>query len=161
MNQDHNLQQLAFYRLEYSIDQVRYWLGNSDLENFCFEPYFPATEDPNRPLYLCCFAQNNEGVYIAPYEPDLLAPYPGGVVVLTGPLKLTGSVVPADAMRNLINENEDDNWLLFTPVVDEYRQVYYTIQTLKRTATGDVLGGGTINSNPSPPATSMIAKELN
>jgi hypothetical protein len=162
MNHDQNLQSLAFFRLEYAIDQVKYWLMQPDIEHFVFDFYFPATEDPNRPIYLCCFAQNSQGGFLNPYNPDVLAPYPGEVLMLGGPLKLTGSLVAAADMQQLLaGTSPDDNYLLFAPTVDEHGQVYYGIKPFQRTATGDVFGSGGINTNPSPPATAMVATELN
>ncbi|HVU95434.1 MAG TPA: hypothetical protein VHE34_09425 [Puia sp.] len=160
MNNDQNLQHLALCRLEYSIDQVNYWLGQQGMAYFVFDEYFPATQDPNRPIYLCCFAQNDEGGYFNAYNPDLLAPYPGQVLMQAGPLKLTGSVVSVDQMLSILPPGSNNNYLLFTPVVDPHGQIYYSIQPFYRTATGDVLGSGSINTNPSPPATSMVASEM-
>lgn len=162
MNHGQTLQSLAFFRLEYAIDQVKYWLSQSDMENFVFDFFFPATEDPNTPIYLCSFAQNGQGGFLNPYNPDLLAPYPGEVLLLGGPLKLTGSVVAEVEMQQLLDgTSPDDNFLLFTPTVDAHGQVYYGIKPFQRTATGDVFGSGSINTNPSPPATSMVETELN
>jgi len=161
MNNDQNLQPLAFYRLQYALDQVRYWLEQKEFERFVFDPYYPATEDPNRPIYLCCFAQNEEGGYYNSYNPDILEPYPGEVLLLNGPLKLTANLVTKDQMNTLLkNSSSEDNYLLFTPAVDVHAQVYYTITAFQHTATGDVLDSGSIDTNPSPPATAMVESEV-
>lgn len=160
MNNDQNLQPLAFSRLEYSINQVNYWLSQEGMDYFVFDAYFPGTEDPNRPIYLCCFAQNNEGGFFNPYNPDVLAPYPGQVLMLAGPLKLTGSVVSVTQMLSILPPGSPNNYLLFTPVLDAHGQIYYTIQPFYRTATGDVIDSGSINTNPSPPATAMVESEV-
>jgi hypothetical protein len=160
MNNDQNFQSLAFYRLEYSIDQVKFWLRQNGMDCFVFNPFFPGTEDPARPIYLCCFARDAEGNYLNPYTPDLLAPYPNQVLQLSGPLKLTANLVWADDMQNLLKDsNPDDNFLLFTPAVDAHGQVYYQIQPFQHTASGDVLDNSSIDTNPSPPATSMVAEQ--
>jgi hypothetical protein len=155
MNPDQNLQYLAFPRLEYAITQVNFWLGQ-EIDYFVFVSYFPATEDPNKPLYLCCFAQKDGG-YLNSYNPDLLAPYPNEVLMLAGPLKLTSNLVSAEAMANFLKTiNSDDNFLLFTPQVDGYGQVSYAITAFQHSDTGDVFDSGSLNTNPSPPATEMV-----
>lgn len=161
MHPNQNLQYLSFFRLEYALDQVRHWL-HQDIDCFVFDSYFPATEDPNRPLYLCCFAQK-EGTYLNAYQPDLLMPYAGEILQLAGPIKLTANLVTADAMKDYLHGLDDeDNFLVFTPAMDAHGQVYYTISALQHTDTGDMVDtdGGTINSNPSPPATAMTAVKV-
>jgi hypothetical protein len=53
MNPDQNLQYLAFFRVEYPLDMVRNWL-KLGIDCFVFDAYFPATEDPNRPIVPMC-----------------------------------------------------------------------------------------------------------
>lgn len=161
MHPNQNLQFLAFFRLEYALDKVRHWL-HQDIDCFVFDSYFPATEDPGRPLYLCCFARKGDE-YLNAFDPDLLAPYPGEIVQLAGPLKLTANLVMADAMKDFLSKLDDeDNFLIFTPAVDTHGQVYYAISALQHTDTGDTVDtdGGSITSNPSPPATAMVAVKV-
>jgi|GEM_PF-1302326 len=156
MNHQHSIQTLAFERVEYPVRQVRQWLGYTDLDCFVFDFYFPVTKNPARPITLCCFACNTLPGYYNAYDPDLLAPYPGGLLELSGPLKLTGNLVTAANMRAfLASIDPADNFLQFSPLLDEHRQVRYSIRAFRRTPAGDIFDGGTINTNASPPATAI------
>lgn len=153
-------QTLNFHRVEYPIALVQHWLDFIDLKSFVFDFYFPETEDPGRPILLCCFARDAQG-YKNPFHPDVLAPYAGEVQVCVGPVKLTGSLVLADDMRSFLAVcNPADNYLLFTPTLDAHRQVQYIIRALQRTDTGDVVGDTSITTNPSPPATAPVIVEV-
>jgi hypothetical protein len=157
MKHPSNLQTLAFYRVEYAIQQVKLWLNDADLDYFVFDNFFPATEDPCRPMLLCCFTRSSQGGYFNPYNPDLLTAYPGEVVQVEGPVKLTGNLVSAEDMRSLVERRDpDNNFLLFTPQLDQHQQMMYTVIPFKRTPTGDVFDSSSLNTNPSPPATAMV-----
>jgi hypothetical protein len=151
-------QTLTFDRVEYSVEQVQHWLSQSEIDAFVFEFYFPVTEDPNRPFLLCCYARNTQDGYYNPLDPDILNPFPREALVQSGPLKLAGSFVTAEAMSNLLAGDPTANFLLFTPTLTDYQQVMYTITTFRQTATGVVFGSGSINTNPSPPATVAVTE---
>jgi hypothetical protein len=156
MNHQAPQQTLAFYRVVYSIETVKEWLSrkNPEVDYFVFDSFFPATADPSRPMLLCCFTLNSQEGYLNPYTPDLLDAYPGEIVLIAGPVKLTGNLLSRDTMETLLS-NADDNFLLFTPNLDPHQQVIYTVTPFQRTEAGDVLDSTSINTNPSPPATAM------
>jgi len=73
------------------------------------------------------------------------------------PVKLTGNLVTADDMRNLLANSNLQQLLLFSPSLNSHQQVDYTIRPFQRTAAGDVFDDGSIKTNPSPPATATQA----
>src|ERR1700759_834528 len=101
MMQEMSLQTLKFALLEYPVIEIQNWLDTPGVDWFVFDFYFPETEDPARPVYLCCFihaVQNNAPCYLNPYSPDELTPYLNNALLLNGPLRMAPNIISAARM---------------------------------------------------------------
>jgi hypothetical protein len=156
MNHEHPLQTLSFHWVVYPVSEISQWLNDQNpvVDFFVFALYFPATQDEARPIQLCAFAYNKSSGCLNANDPDVLPAYECNTLVVNGPLQLSSNMVQAQKLRDLLGGGQGSfDYLLFIPYLDLSQRVFYTIYGLKQTATGMVLGGGPVNTNPSPPAT--------
>ena len=156
MNHEHPLQTLSFHWVVYPVSEISQWLNDQNpvIDFFVFDLYFPACKDETRPIELCSFAFSKTAGCQNPNNPDVLPSYESNTLVVNGPLQLSANQVAAQLLRNLLIDPKGSfDQLLFIPYLDLSQRVYYTIYGLKKTVTGMVLSDGSVDTNPSPPAT--------
>ena len=153
MNHEHPLQTLSFHWVVYPVSEIAKWLSDPTVDIFVLDLYFPACSDEARPIWLCAFAFQSKNCCNA-NSPDILKPYESNTLVVNGPLQLSANMVQAQLLRDLIGGPQGGyEHLLFIPYLDRSQRVYYTIYGMKRSPTGMVLSDGSVDTNPSPPAT--------
>lgn len=159
MNHHYPHTTLKFSWLEYPLTELGRWMNDPGLDCFVFNFFFPVTNDPERPIYLCCFAHNvinGKSGFFNPDKPDVLRPYHYNALLLGGPVRMAANLVSVAQMQGLLaGGNPKKDYLLFTPALNSQNQVYYTITGFQRTDMGDLFDDQTIDTNPSPPATSL------
>ena len=153
-----SLQTLSFHWLLYPAREVWKWLDQHHhapaVDFFVFDLYFPASPEAGRPILLCCFAHNPTPGFYNPDNPDVLLPYESNALLLNGPIQMSVNQISAKVIREILGDNQsDEDYLLFVPNLDMTQRIYYNIFFMKRTATGDVIIGDSVSTNPSPPAT--------
>lgn len=159
MNHHYPLTTLKFSWLEYPVSDIDRWMSQIGLDCFVFNFFFPATADPERPIHLCCFAHKivgGQSSFLNPDNPDILTPYRYNALLLNGPVRMAANLVSVASMNILLpGGNSKKDHLLFVPALNNQNQVYYTITGFQRTDHGDIFDDQSIDTNPSPPATSL------
>ena len=157
MNHEHPLQTLSFNWVVYPVSEISQWLNDQNpvIDFFVFDLYFPAGQVSEVwPMKLCSFAFSKASGCCNPDNPDLLPSYECNTLVVNGPLQLSANQVQAQLLRELLIDPKGSfENLLFIPYLDLSQRVYYTIYGMKQTPTGMVLSDGSVDTNPSPPAT--------
>lgn len=158
MAQSSNPQSLDFNQVKYSIEQIKHWLNNFNVDVFVFYNHFSSIGNPNPAMQLCCYVLNSSG-YLNPNNPDILESTSGDVLEMDC-VNLTANLVNGAEMSAYLQQHPDCNYLLFTPSMFDNCQVMYTIQAVIISDTQTTPANGFLNTNPSPPATAMIDVEM-
>ena len=150
MNHAHPLQTLSFRWVVYPVKEIsKKWLDNPAIDYFVFTFYLQAVQEEALPIQLCAFAFSDVDGCGNPDNPDILGIYENDALAAGGPLQLSSNQVQAQPLRDLLAGGSYE-WLLFIPNLDLSQRIFYSIFGL---TSGAVLSGGSVNTNPSPPAT--------
>ncbi|MBS7563249.1 hypothetical protein KHS38_02425 [Mucilaginibacter sp. Bleaf8] len=159
---------LQFPRLKYDVQEIQRKLDSyPQLDGFVFLPSFENTVDYGSAILLKAYIHGNSkgstlGYHESYYDwenPDTLTPYANYDLMADAPLILTTNIISkTDILTLITNETETVETLTFTPVINQYSQLYYEVWPAK-IINGDYVFlpipgvNGAIRTNPSPPAT--------
>ncbi|WP_158796664.1 hypothetical protein [Pedobacter sp. L105] len=131
-------------------------LSNDGIDYFVFSFY---SAEPGLPLQLVAYARtNNGGVLSYSAEINLLAAHGHSVLEVNGPVIMSNNFIPIEAVKDLIDypNNRGVGYVVFTPVLNDNKHVYYDLASHKLTEVGEIKTPGD-STNPSPPATMTVS----
>lgn len=166
-----NPKTLNFDQVQYPVETIQNWLNDPRrVDKFTFVAYLapaPGNGHHAPSLELAAYAYSIQDGYLNADEPNILVSCTNNTPLpVEGPAILSTSMLNATDVSNYLANHPTAQYLIFTPKLDGYNRLKYDIKADSETSAAAAkvaiasYGDGGLETNPSPPATTVSEETL-